>query len=104
MTPTALKETIAKTKGIVVYFKNDRCAPCMALRPKVEALVNMEFPELEFLMVDTVQEPLLASAFNVFANPTILVFFEGKEYIRKSKYIGMAELSNEMNRLYTMVF
>lgn len=104
MTPTALKETIAKTKGIVVYFKNDKCAPCMVLRPKVEALVNMEFPELDFLMLDTVQEPLLSSAFNVFANPTILVFFEGKEYIRKSKYIGMAELSNEMNRLYTMVF
>ncbi len=104
MTLSEVRKTISQAKGIVVYFKNDTCAPCKALRPKVEALINDQFPKMKFLMVDTVQEPLLSSEYNVFANPTILVFFEGREYIRKSKYIGIGEWSNEMNRLYTMVF
>lgn len=104
MTPEELKEKVENTSGIVLYFKNDRCAPCMALRPKVEELVAAQFPEMEFLILDTVEQPTLSSAYNVFANPTILVFFEGKEYVRKSKYIGTSELGQEIDRFYQMVF
>jgi len=104
MTPEELKEKVAHTSGLVLYFKNDMCAPCMALRPKVEELVQLQFPKMEFLIVDTVEQPLLSSTYNVYANPTILVFFEGREYIRKSKYIGTSELEQEMDRLYQMVF
>ncbi|UTW65789.1 thioredoxin family protein [bacterium SCSIO 12643] len=104
MTPEELKEKIAQTPGLVLYFKNDMCSPCMALRPKVEELVQLQFPKMEFLIVDTVEQPLLSSAYNVYANPTILVFFEGREYIRKSKYIGTSELEQEIDRLYRMVF
>jgi len=32
------------------------------------------------------------------------VFFEGREYVRKSKYIGTSELAQEIDRLYQMVF
>lgn len=104
MTPEELKEKVASTTGIVLYFKNDKCAPCMALRPKIEELVLNQFPKMEFLILDTMQQPLLSSAYNVFANPTILVFFEGKEYIRKSKYIGTNELAEDISRFYQMVF
>lgn len=104
MTPTELKGKVSASSGIVVYFKNDKCAPCMALRPKVEELLQNDFPKMDFVIVDTVDQPLLASEFNVFANPTILVFFEGREYIRKSKYIGTGELAQEISRLYEMVF
>ncbi|MGB0391150.1 MAG: thioredoxin family protein [Salibacteraceae bacterium] len=99
-----LQHIINSETGVVIYFKNNKCAPCMALRPKVEELVNMNFPKMKFVMVDTISNPKLTSAFNVFANPTILVFFEGKEYIRKSKFIGMSELDQEMERIYKMVF
>ena len=104
MTPEELKQKVASTPGIVLYFKNDKCAPCMALRPKVEELIQSQFPKMEFVIVDTVKEPTLSSAYNVFANPTILVFFEGREYIRKSKYIGTQELAQEIERLYQMVY
>ncbi len=104
MTVEELREKVKNTPGLVLYFKNDRCAPCMALRPKIEELVLSQFPKMEFEIVDTVQQPLLSSEFNVFANPTILVFFEGKEYIRKSKYIGTSELEEEIVRFYRMVF
>ena len=104
MTVEQLREKVKNTPGLVLYFKNDRCAPCMALRPKIEELVLSQFPKMEFEIVDTVQQPLLSSEFNVFANPTILVFFEGKEYIRKSKYIGTSELEEEIVRFYRMVF
>jgi thiol-disulfide isomerase/thioredoxin len=104
MTGTELRDKVNQSQGIVLYFKNDMCAPCLAIRTKVEELMTQKFPKMEFLIVDTVTDPLLSNEFKVFANPTILTFFEGKEYIRKSKYISIDGLGEEIERLYKMVF
>lgn len=99
-----LKETIEQESAVLVYFKNDLCAPCMALRPKVEALITNKFPHVKFIIVDSVEQPELAGEYNVFANPTLLTFFDGKEYIRKSKYVSIPALESEIGRLYEMMF
>ena len=99
-----IKETISREAAVLVYFKNDMCAPCMALRPKVEELISSKFPEMKFIVVDSVENPELNGEFQVFANPTLLVFFDGKEYIRKSKYVSIPELEAEIGRLYGMMF
>ena len=104
MTPEELEIKINETQGILVYFKNDFCGPCAALRPKVTDLIDQKFPKMEMVIVDSFTNPSMAGTYNVFGNPTILVFFEGREYIRKSKYISMPELQGEVERLYEMVF
>ncbi len=104
MTGTELRNKVNQSQGIVLYFKNDMCSPCIAIRSKVEELITTKFPKIEFIIVDTVTGPLLSNEFSVFSNPTILTFFEGKEYIRKSKYISIDGLADEIERLYKMVF
>ncbi len=104
MTPKELELKIKETQGLLVYFKNDFCGPCVALRPKVSELISTEFPNMEMVIVDSFKNPSLAGQYNVFGNPTLLVFFEGREYIRKSKYISMPELQGEIERYYNMVF
>lgn len=99
-----LKQKVKSEKGIVLYFKNDLCSPCLALRPKVEELIKTKFKKMSFDIMDTVKQPELSNEFNVFSNPTILVFFEGKEYIRKSKYVSISELEKDISRLYNMIF
>ena len=104
MTPEELEKNIKESQGVLVYFKNDFCGPCAALRPKVSNLISSKFPRMEMVIVDSFTNPSLAGQYNVFGNPTLLVFFEGREYIRKSKYISMPELQGEVERLYDMVF
>jgi len=104
MTPEELEVKIKESQGVLVYFKNDFCGPCVALRPKVSNLIASKFPKMEMVIVDSFTNPSLAGQYNVFGNPTLLVFFEGKEYIRKSKYISMPELQGEVERIYEMVF
>jgi hypothetical protein len=48
--------------------------------------------------------PEVAAQNQVFAAPTILVFFEGRESIRKSRNIGIGELQREIERPYEMIF
>lgn len=104
MNPEELEIKIKESQGVLVYFKNDFCGPCVALRPKVSDLIESKFPKMEMEIVDSFTNPSLAGQYNVFGNPTLLVFFEGREYIRKSKYISMPELQGEIERLYEMVF
>jgi thioredoxin 1 len=99
-----LESKIANEKGVVVYFYSDRCAPCISLRPKVKSLVEKEFPEMKLVFVNSENHPEIPAQYGVFANPCILVFFEGKEFNRYSKYISAGQLSYDIQRVYSMVF
>ena len=105
MTPAQeLRARVQSEPAILIYFKNDNCAPCLVLRPKVKELLDELFPKIEMIVVDSVEQPEFAGEFQVYANPTLLVFFDGKEYIRKSKFVAIPELKAEIGRLYQMMF
>ncbi len=99
-----VKNAIEQSKGILVYFYNDACAPCIALRPKVENMLKEEFSKMNSLLINAAQYPELAASYNVFASPTILVFFEGVEYFRVSKYISVPEMAVRIDRYYSLLF
>jgi len=91
-------------RAALLYFFNDNCAPCKVLRPKVHHLVETEFPEMEFVLINTEKFAATAAGYGVFSSPTILVFFEAKEYMRESKNISISELHNRISRIYDMIF
>lgn len=99
-----LEQTIAGETGILVYFYNNRCAPCISLRPKVQAMVDEDFPKLKLMFVNAEQNPAIAAHFGIFANPCILVFFDGREFQRYSKYISINQLGNDLERIYNIAF
>ena len=99
-----LRGRVQSEPAILIYFKNDNCAPCLVLRPKLKELVDEFFPNIEMVVIDSVEQPEFAGEFQVYANPTLLVFFDGKEYLRKSKFVAIPQLKAEISRLYTMMF
>ena len=99
-----LLKLIDENTAVLVYFYNDNCAPCTILRPKVKELVETEFPKMDFILVHAEKAPETSAQFGIFAAPTLLVFFKGKEYIRESKNISISELRTKIERYYNMVF
>ncbi|MDT8402247.1 MAG: thioredoxin family protein [Bacteroidales bacterium] len=99
-----LEERIKKAKALLVYFFNPGCVACKSLQPKVWELASVKFPELEFLSIDASINPSITARAGVYSAPGILVFFEGKEYIRESKYISVGQLEEKILRYYDMVF
>lgn len=98
-------QNILKEKtAVLLYFYNDNCAPCTILRPKVKHLVETAFPKMDFVLLHAEKAPEAAAHYGIFAAPTLLVFFEGKEYIRESKNISINELHDKIERYYNMVF
>lgn len=97
-------EFLEKEPAILAYFSTDQCNVCKVLKPKVEELLTTHFPQIKMLYVKSDKLPEAAAQNRVFAAPTILVYFDGREYIRKSRNIGVGELKKEIERPYSMIF
>ncbi len=99
-----LHSIISSEEGIVVYFSHEECNVCKVLKPKVAELIQDKFPKLKMVYSDTVKVPEAAGQNRVFAVPTIIVFLDGREYVRASRNISVEELKRQIQRPYSMMF
>lgn len=99
-----IEDFVQKNPAVLIYFSTDHCAPCISLRPKVSDLLQYKFPRMKIRFIDAVSAPEITGHFGVFASPTILIFFDGKESRRFSKYISVDELEQSIARYYKMIF
>ncbi len=90
--------------AVLAYFSTDTCNVCKVLKPKVAQLIQSRFPKIKPVYVKSDELPEVAAQHQVFTAPTILVYFEGREHIRKSRNIGIDELHNEILRPYSLIF
>jgi thioredoxin-like negative regulator of GroEL len=67
-------------------------------------MVESKFPELKLVLVNSEFYPDIPAHFGIFSNPAILLFIQGKEYHRASKYVSESQLSETIGRLYEMAF
>ncbi len=97
------KEIIEKNDAVLFYFSHEKCNVCKVLKPKIKELLDEEFPKMSIFYCDTVKTPEIAAQNSIFAVPTILVYFAGKESLRKSRNIGIGELRDELQRPYSIL-
>jgi thioredoxin 1 len=99
-----LDSLIRNSPSLLIYFYNDNCAPCKALRPKVIELMDFHFPLIRVIMINAGAHPEISGQFNIFSSPTILLLFDGKEVLRESKYVSIEELKSKVERYYELYF
>jgi len=68
-----LRDRVLSEPALVIYFKNDNCAPCLVLRPKVKKLIDEFFPNIEMIIVDSVEQPQKSYRF-LLDNPVFQCF------------------------------
>ncbi|MDD3739423.1 MAG: thioredoxin family protein [Lentimicrobiaceae bacterium] len=92
-------ENETKGKVEVFYFKNElTCGVCRVLGGKIEQMLAESFPKFELCVVDTVTEPEKAASYGVFSVPVVLLYIDGKEYIREVGNISVYELKSKFER------
>ncbi len=100
----SLKEVLEKEDAVLVYFSHEQCNVCKVLKPKIAELLDTHFPKMKMVYADTVLNPEIAGQNKIFAVPTVVCFFGGRESIRKSRNIGINELGQQIERPYDMIF
>lgn len=97
-------DLLQEKEAVLAYFSHENCSVCKTLKPKLFAHFENHFPKFELSYIDIKLSPEIAAANSVFTVPVIIVFFEGKEYIRKARSMGIGEISDEVERPYQLMF
>ncbi len=90
--------------AVMVFFSDESCNVGDALSPKLQKMLEENYPEVKFLEVNVQLLPEARGFFNVFVIPTVLVYFDGKETIRYARHINIDKLKMEMSRIYDIMF
>jgi thiol-disulfide isomerase/thioredoxin len=102
--PERLAARAREEDALLLYFTGPSCGVCAALEPKVAELLAAEFPRMAAVRVDAEAAPAAARRFQVYAVPTIVVYFGGREWVRKGRAVGLGELRDALARPYGLLF
>jgi thioredoxin-like negative regulator of GroEL len=103
MTLDNLQQTIKEEVGVLVYFSGENCNVCHALRPKFKALFDAEFPKIKQIYLDAHDNAEISAHFQVFSVPTMLVFLDGREFVREGRAVSLHKLTQQLKRPYEMM-
>ena len=98
-----LEEKINSDNMVLVYFGNSACGVCVDLKPKVEQML-LDYPKIKSYYIDVEAFPMTAASYSIFTIPGILVFAQGREYVREARHISIGVLKNKVHRYYQMLF
>jgi thioredoxin-like negative regulator of GroEL len=103
MTLEKLQTTIAKEVGVLLYFSGEHCNVCHALRPKFKETFDKEFPQLKQIYLDAQEYADISSHYAVLSLPTMLVFLDGREFVREGRNVSLHQLTEQLKRPYRMM-
>jgi thiol-disulfide isomerase/thioredoxin len=98
-----IQNIIKENPAVMLYFSAPTCNVCHALKPKLLEAMHENFNEMQIIAVDTSIEQEVAAYFHVFTIPTLLVFLDGKEFLRKSRHMSVDEVVKEISRPYNIM-
>jgi thioredoxin 1 len=98
-----IEDLIASKLGIMLYFSGESCNVCHALRPKVSDLFDNKFPLIDKIFLDAHKNIDISARFQVFSVPTLIVFLDGKEFMREGRNMSIAQLEEKLDRVYKIL-
>lgn len=98
-----IQKTLEENQAVMLYFSAPTCNVCYALKPKLLDAIESNFKEFKVVSIDTSFEQEIAAEFSVFAIPTVLIFLDGREFLRKSRHMSVDEVVREIKRPYEIM-
>ena len=98
-----IQNNIKENLAVMVYFSAPTCNVCHALKPKLLEAIDKNFKEFEVVSVDISTCQDISAHFSVFTIPTVLVFLDGREFLRKSRHMSVDEVVREIKRPYDIM-
>ena len=98
-----IQNSINTGNPVLIYFSGENCSVCKILKPKIEEEISKNFPLFDLLEVQTDLHKEITSHFTVFSIPTMLVFFDKKEFFRRGRNMSVSVFMEELKRPYNLM-
>lgn len=99
-----LQQQIKNNDAVMIYFSGENCGVCKVLEPKIKEAFTLSFPKIKQIYISAEQYKITAVEYGVFSMPTIIVYFDGKEFARKSRNLSVPGFIQELKRSYNLFF
>lgn len=96
-------DLIQDNKMSIIYFTGSACGACEAIKEKIENILS-EYPKIVCREVNGEKHIDLAAEYDIFSLPIMLLFIEGKEFLRLGRNVNLLELKMNIERYYNMIF
>lgn len=93
---------IEKNTLAFLYITQPNCSVCHGLLPQVEELMD-KFPKIKLGKINTNEVREIAGHFQIFTAPVLLLFYNGKEYIREARIVHLDLLKEKLQKIYENV-
>lgn len=101
-TTQQLDNAIENNPLVLIYFSGKKCSVCHSLQPKIEDLVNSQFSTVKMVVIPTDESPELVGRFRMFSVPAVLLFIEGREYIREIRNVSIPDLTQKIGKIVSL--
>lgn len=98
----AVNEFVQDNQLTFLYISSPNCSVCHALKPQVQELMT-NYPEIHLGYINTERVQEVAGAFSIFTVPVLLLFVEGKEYVREARIVHMDVFNEKIRKIYENV-
>ncbi|MGA9287842.1 MAG: thioredoxin family protein [Anaerobacillus sp.] len=85
-----------------LYLYGTNCSVCHALLPQVEEVLA-DYPQIESEKLNVQEVPESAGEFSVFTIPVLLLYVDGKEYIREARFVNIESFRSSIDRIIKMM-
>lgn len=99
---TDINVFIRNHKLSFLFISQPGCSVCHGLFPQVEQLMT-SYPEIKLGHINAADVAEVAGAFSVFTVPVLLLFVEGKEYIREARIVPLDLFEEKVKKIYENV-
>lgn len=82
-----------------LYISRPNCSVCHGLLPQVEKLM-MQYPKINLGHINVAEVEEVAGRYSIFTVPVLLLFVDGKEYIREARIVHTQLLNEKINKIY----
>ncbi|SES99481.1 Thioredoxin [Oceanobacillus limi] len=85
-----------------LFISRPNCSVCQVLLPQVQEMME-QYPSIKTGYIDASEVEEVAGYFSIFTAPVLLLFVEGKEYIREARIVHMDLFEDKVKRIYENV-
>lgn len=93
---------MTNNKLAFLYVTMPGCSVCYGLKPQIEQMLQ-QYPEIKLGVVDASEVEQVRGQFTIFTAPVLILFIDGKEYLREARIVHTQLLDEKLARIYENV-